>query len=77
MHLYWRVYSPLQELKLEQIRGYMKLCNGLSNQMGVLQQKTLELEKNTSLDWRMQSIEDDINTLQNRFQGGRSDSGTG
>ena len=42
----------------------------LSSQMGTLQQKTLELEKNTSLDWRMQSIEDDINTLQNRLQGG-------
>ena len=38
--------------------------------MGILQQKTLELEKNTSLDWRMQSIEDDINTLQSRLQGG-------
>ena len=38
--------------------------------MGTLQQKTLELEKNTSLDWRMQSIEDDTNTLQNRLQGG-------
>ena len=34
------------------------------------QQKTLELEKNTSLDWRMQSIEDDTNTLQSRLQGG-------
>ena len=44
----------------------------LSNQMGTLQQKTLELERNTSLDWRMQSIEDDINTLQNRSQGGSS-----
>ena len=33
----------------------------LSSQMGALQQKTLELEKNTSLDWRMQAIEDDIN----------------
>ena len=42
----------------------------LSSQMGTLQQKTLEFEKNTSLDWRMQSIEDDINTLQNRLQGG-------
>ena len=42
----------------------------LSIQMGNLQQKTLELEKNTSLDWRMQSIEDDLNTLQTKFQGG-------
>ena len=42
----------------------------LSTQMRILQQKTLELEKNTSLDWRMQSIEDDINTLHNRLQGG-------
>ena len=44
----------------------------LSSQMGVLQQKTLELEKNTSLDCRMQSIEDYINTLQSRMQGGNS-----
>ena len=42
----------------------------LSSQMGALQHKTLELEKNTSLDWRMQSIEEDINTLQNRLRGG-------
>ena len=38
--------------------------------MGTLQQKTLELERNTSLDWRMQAIEDDINTLQSKLQGG-------
>ena len=66
MHLFWKIYSPLQELKLEQIRIHETL-QGLSTQMGTLQQKTLELEKNTSLDWRMQSIED-INTLQSRMQ---------
>ena len=38
--------------------------------MGTLQQKTLELERNTLLDWRMQAIEDDINTLQSKLQGG-------
>ena len=41
-----------------------------SSQMAVVQQKTLELEKNTSLDWRMQSIEDELTTLQTRLQGG-------
>ena len=42
----------------------------LSNQMGTLQHRTLELERNTSLDWRMQSIEDDLTKLQVKFQGG-------
>ena len=42
----------------------------LSSQMGTLQQKTLELEKNTSLDWRMQAIEHDVNTLQSKLQVG-------
>ena len=41
----------------------------LSSQMGTLQHRTLELEKNTSLDWRMQSIEDDLGKLQVKFQG--------
>ena len=41
----------------------------LSSQMGTLQHRTLELEKNTSLDWRMQSIEDDLSKLQVKFQG--------
>ena len=36
----------------------------LSSQMGMLQQKTLELERNTSLDWRVQTIEDDIQNSQ-------------
>ena len=31
-----------------------------SSQMGILQHRTSELEKNASLDWRMQSIEDDL-----------------
>ena len=35
----------------------------LSRQMGILQQKTLDLERNTSLDWRVQAIEDDISKL--------------
>ena len=39
--------------------------------MGTLQHKTLELERNTSLDWRMQTIEDDLNKLQVKFQGGQ------
>ena len=42
--------------------------------MAVIQQKTLELEKNTSLDWRMQTIEDELNTLQTRLQGGNPNS---
>ena len=41
----------------------------LSSQMGILQHRTLELEKNTALDWRMQSIEDDLSKLQVKFQG--------
>ena len=41
----------------------------LSNQMGTLQHRTLELEKNTALDWRMQSIEDDLSKLQVKFLG--------
>ena len=42
----------------------------LSHQMGTLQHRTLELERNTALDWRMQSIEDDLNKLQVKFHGG-------
>ena len=41
----------------------------LSSQMGILQHRTLELEKNTSLDWRMQSIEDDLGKLQVKLLG--------
>ena len=41
----------------------------LSNQMGILQHRTLELEKNTALDWRMKSIEDDLSKLQVKFLG--------
>ena len=41
----------------------------LSGQMGVLQHRTLELEKNTVLEWRMQSIEDDLSKLQVKFLG--------
>ena len=47
----------------------------LSNQMGTLQHRTLELERNTALDWRMQAIEDDLSKLQVKFQGGRQLSG--
>ena len=47
----------------------------LSRQMGTLQHRTLELERNTSLDWRMQTIEDDLNKLQVKFQGGSQLSG--
>ena len=42
----------------------------LLGQHMVAQQKLMELEKNTSLDWRMQTIEDDLTTLQNIMQGG-------
>ena len=42
----------------------------LSNQMGTLQHRTLELERNTALDWRMQAIEDDLSKLQVKFHGG-------
>ena len=41
----------------------------LSSQMGTLQHRTLELERNTSLDWRMQSIEDDLGKLQVKLLG--------
>ena len=41
----------------------------LSNQMGILQHRTLELEKNTALDWRMQSTEDDLIKVQVKFLG--------
>ena len=47
----------------------------LTSQMGSLQHKTVELERNTSLDWRMQSIEDDLTKLQVKFQGGGQLSG--
>ena len=50
-----RVHDTLQRL-LGQISG--------------VQQRMIELEKNTSLDWRMQAIEDDLTTLQNKLQGG-------
>ena len=41
----------------------------LSSQLGTLQHRTLELEKNTALDWRMQSIEDDLSKLQVKLLG--------
>ena len=41
----------------------------LSSQVGTLQHRTLEFEKNTSLDWRMQSVEDELSKLQVKFQG--------
>ena len=41
----------------------------LLGQLSVVQQRTMELEKNTSLDWRMQTIEDDLTTLQTMMQG--------
>ena len=46
----------------------------LLSQMAVVQQKTLELEKNTSLDWRMQTIEDELNIVQTKMQGGNPNS---
>ena len=75
--LHWKAYSPLQVQKLVQRKEYMKTLQGLSNQMGALQHKTLELERNTSLDWRMQTIEDDLTKLQVKFQGGTQVGGQG
>ena len=72
MPLYWKVYNPFAGAEIGANQRIHETLQRLSNQMGTLQQKTMELERNTSLDWRMQSIEDDINTLQNRFQGGSS-----
>ena len=43
--------------------------------MAVVQKKKLELEKNTSLDWKMQTIEDELTTLQIKMQGGNPNSG--
>ena len=42
----------------------------LLGQMAVVQRKILELEKNTSLDWRMQTIEEELNIVQTKMQGG-------
>ena len=42
----------------------------LLGQLSAVQQRAIELEKNTSLDWRMQAIEDDLTTLQNMMHGG-------
>ena len=42
----------------------------LLGQMSSVHQRTIELEKNTTLDWRMQAIEDDLNTVQSKLQGG-------
>ena len=38
----------------------------LQGQFSSIQQRTMEFEKNTSLDWRMQAIEDDLTTLHSR-----------
>ena len=47
----------------------------LSGQVGIQQQKTLELERSTSLDWRVQTIEEDISKLQVQLQDGSQLSG--
>ena len=44
----------------------------LSGQLSVVQQRTIELQKNTSLDWRIQSVEDDLIALQKTMQGGNA-----
>ena len=44
--------------------------NRLSEQLTVVQQRTIELQKNTSLDWRIQALEDDLATVQKTMQGG-------
>ena len=43
-------------------------------QLSGIQQRTMELEKNTSLDWRMQATEDDLTAVQKRLQGGTASS---
>ena len=42
----------------------------LSGQLATVQQRTVELQKNTSLDWRIQDLEDDLAILQRTMHGG-------
>ena len=44
--------------------------NRLSGQLTVVQERIIELQKNWSLDWRIQSLEDDLTALQKTWQGG-------
>ena len=46
----------------------------LGTDVGRSTKKQLNWRKNTSLDWRMQAIEDDWTTLQNKLQGGNGES---
>ena len=67
------VLEGLQSFAGAQIGANQKVHETLQrllSQMAAVQQKTLELEKNTSLDWRMQTIEDELNIVQTKMQGG-------
>ena len=71
------VLEDLQSFAGAQIGANQRIHETLQRllgQMAVIQHKTLELEKNTSLDWRMQTIEDEFNTLQIKMQGGNPNS---
>ena len=64
------VLEGLQSFAGAQLGTNQKVHDTLQHvlrQMLGVQQKTVELEKNTSLDWRMQSIEDD-QQIKERFQ---------
>ena len=66
------VLEGLQSLghKSEQIKRFKKTLHRVSGQLSVAQQRTLELQKDTSLDWRIQSIEDHLSKLQRNTQAG-------
>ena len=61
-----------QSSALEGLQSFTRAEMGASQKTHETLQRlsTLELEKNTSLGWRMQSIEDDLSKLQVKFQGG-------
>ena len=67
------VLDGLQSFAGTQVGTNQKVQDSLQcllGQLSVVQQKAIELEKNTSLNWRMQTIEDDLTALQNMMQGG-------
>ena len=47
-----------------------EMLQSVSGLLSVVQQRTLELQKDTSLDWRIQSIKDDLLKLQKTTQVG-------
>ena len=53
----------------------MRPCNDYRLKWEISNIELLEMEKNTSLDWRMQTIEDDLSKLQVKLQGGTQSSG--